>query len=113
MIGGWLTDNLNWRWIFYINLPLGALAFAGIWLFMYETRSRTVPKFDWLGFGSLSVASSPRCRSFSIAAASSTGSPRFEIILEATVAVSALYIFLVHIFTAQQSVCEPAAVPRP
>ncbi len=53
VIGGWLTDNLNWRWIFYINLPLGALAFAGIWLFMYETRSRVAPKFDWLGFGSL------------------------------------------------------------
>ena len=38
VIGGWLTDNISWRWVFYINLPIGALAFAGISFFVIETK---------------------------------------------------------------------------
>ena len=29
-LGGWLTENYNWRWVFYINVPFGILAFLGI-----------------------------------------------------------------------------------
>ena len=29
-LGGWLTDNFSWRWVFFINLPIGVLAFAGV-----------------------------------------------------------------------------------
>ena len=28
-LGGWLTDNYNWRWVFYINVPVGIIAFLG------------------------------------------------------------------------------------
>src|SRR5271169_4571603 len=34
VLGGYLTDSLDWRWVFYINVPIGALAFAGVWFFM-------------------------------------------------------------------------------
>ena len=37
-LGGWLTDSYNWRWVFYINLPIGILAFTGILLFVQETE---------------------------------------------------------------------------
>ena len=30
-LGGWLTDKYNWRWVFYINVPIGLLAMFGIW----------------------------------------------------------------------------------
>ena len=30
VLGGWLTENYSWRWVFYINLPIGILAFLGI-----------------------------------------------------------------------------------
>jgi DHA2 family multidrug resistance protein len=106
VVGGWLTEQLNWRWIFYINLPLGALAFFGISFFMYETRSRTLHKFDWLGFSSLSLFLA------SLQLMLDRGSQldwfsSLEIIIEAVVAVSAFYVFLVHIFTTKNPFVNP------
>lgn len=56
-LGGWITDNYNWPWIFYINLPLGAFAALACWRLVPEPsqrvqRSATV---DWLGIGLLIV----------------------------------------------------------
>src|SRR5256886_9905290 len=56
VIGGWLTDHYSWRWVFYINVPIGALAFAGISIFMTETRTSAAARMDWLGFGNLSLS---------------------------------------------------------
>ena len=53
-LGGWLTENYNWRWVFYINLPVGLLALAGILLFMPESE-RKDRRFDALGFFMLSL----------------------------------------------------------
>ena len=54
-LGGWLTEWYSWRWVFYINLPVGLLAFAGIWFSVTETTIRKV-RFDVLGFALLSLA---------------------------------------------------------
>ncbi|WP_432877493.1 MDR family MFS transporter [Kribbella sp. CA-245084] len=56
LLGGFLTDNLSWRWAFYINLPLGALALVVIWFTMHLPRYRRDAKVDWLGAGLLAVA---------------------------------------------------------
>ncbi|HUO12981.1 MAG TPA: DHA2 family efflux MFS transporter permease subunit [Caulobacteraceae bacterium] len=55
VLGGWLTDNLSWRWVFFINLPIGILAFAAVWIFMRNDRGETARPFDFLGFGALVV----------------------------------------------------------
>ena len=98
MIGGWLTDNISWRWVFYINLPIGLLAFAGIMTFVTERRAAGAPGST--GSASARSASpSARCSSSSIAASSSTGSPPARSSIEAIIAASAFYLFLVHTFT--------------
>jgi DHA2 family multidrug resistance protein len=52
-IGGWITETLDWRWVFFINLPIGILAFSGIWLFMEGGGGGKQRPFDFLGFGAL------------------------------------------------------------
>jgi MFS transporter, DHA2 family, multidrug resistance protein len=54
-LGGWLTFNYNWRWVFYINLPVGILAFLGILAFVRDTRRNPGQRFDLLGFALLSL----------------------------------------------------------
>ena len=39
-LGGWLTENLDWRWCFYINLPVGALCALGIFVFIRPDPAR-------------------------------------------------------------------------
>ncbi len=54
-LGGWLTENYSWRWVFYINVPFGILALAGFWLFLREKRDPTPRKLDFFGFLSLAL----------------------------------------------------------
>jgi len=47
-LGGWITHHFSWRWIFYINLPLGLIAMAFMFLFYRESRGERRP-VGWLG----------------------------------------------------------------
>ena len=57
VLGGWLTDNFSWRWVFYINLPVGLIASLMIHLFVFDPpylrKGRT--KVDYWGIGLLTV----------------------------------------------------------
>lgn len=57
-IGGWLTDNYSWRWVFYINLPIGIASLIMISLFLYDPpyiRRRGTMRVDLWGLGMLAV----------------------------------------------------------
>src|ERR1700676_517261 len=54
-LGGYLTDAFNWRWVFYINVPVGIAAVAALTIFFKDTVRDHTLKFDWFGFGALSV----------------------------------------------------------
>lgn len=59
-IGGFLTDNLSWRWVFYVNVPVGIVALA-VLLTTFPNMSRHTAKkvIDWLGAGALVVGLTP------------------------------------------------------
>lgn len=53
-LGGWLTESYNWRWVFLINLPVGALALLGCWLWLPKAPRRQ-RRFDFFGFAMLAL----------------------------------------------------------
>lgn len=55
VLGGWLTENFNWRWVFYVNLPVGLLSLA-ILMAQLPSRETSRRRFDLFGFGLLAVA---------------------------------------------------------
>src|ERR1700686_857423 len=107
VLGGWLTEDYTWRYVFYINVPIGILCFLGLRAFLADTASNASEKLDWFGFGTLSLG---------IGAAQVLldrgeqldwfGSG--EIIIEAIIAAAAFYLFIVHTFTAKKPFVRPA-----
>jgi DHA2 family multidrug resistance protein len=106
VLGGWLTQNYSWRYVFYINLPIGILDLMAMIAFLPNPKPQGAIKLDWLGFGTLSVA----IGAFQILL--DRGEIKdwlssAEIIIEAIVCCSALYIFLVHTFTFKRPFVQP------
>jgi MFS transporter, DHA2 family, multidrug resistance protein len=107
VLGGWLTENYSWRYVFYINLPIGIIDLIGIMIFLPDTARNAGAKLDWFGFGTLSIAIG--CLQIVLDRGELQdwfGSG--EIIIEAIIAVSAFYLFLVHTFTAKNPFVRPA-----
>ncbi len=105
-LGGFLTEYYNWRWVFYINIPLGLLALAGIIAFVPETKKeRRV--FDGMGFALLSLA----IGAFQLMLDRGQSEGWFtstEVVIEATVFALSLYLFLVHTLTTNAPFLELA-----
>ncbi len=55
-LGGWLTDSYNWRWVFFINVPIGLLASYGMWKYIRPVPGPRRQRFDVFGFATLSLA---------------------------------------------------------
>lgn len=105
-LGGWLTESYSWRWVFFINVPFGAMALLGSLTFMHETAKKRTP-FDFFGFAMLSLAIGSLQvmldRGQLLDWFSST-----EIVVETAIAAVAGYLFIVHILTAPHPFVSPA-----
>ena len=106
-LGGWLTDNYSWRWVFYINLPIGLIAFAGLFLSLPASRNLHAARFDFFGFAALSLAIAAfqlmLDRGQLLDWFSST-----EIMSEATVAAFCFYVFVIHMLSSNAPFVSPA-----
>ena len=104
-LGGWLTESWNWRWVFYVNLPFGILAFIGLTVFLKEDNGRG-HGFDWFGFGVLALGIGALQimldRGELLDWFGST-----EIIIEAVLAALGIYLFIVHMATAERPFIPP------
>ncbi len=106
-LGGYITEYFNWRWAFYLNLPLGLLAFVMIALLVPRAKRKTPRKFNYFGFAMLAIT---------------IGSVQFildrgerldwydspTIILLTLIAGGALWVFLVNSLTSRIPFVEPA-----
>jgi DHA2 family multidrug resistance protein len=106
ILGGWLTENYSWRWVFYINLPFGVLTALGLLTFLKDTSQRGAAKLDWIGFGALSLAIGAFQMMLDRGETLDWFSSR-EIIVEATLAGLGFYLFIVHMFTADKPFLSP------
>lgn len=101
-IGGYLTEIYSWRWVFYISVPIGVLAYAGGLAFLpRDQNSNAKAGFDWLGFAALAVC----VGSFQLMLDRGERQDWFqalEIQIEAGLCLLGLYLFLVHALTSRQ-----------
>lgn len=98
LLGGWLTQTFSWHWVFLVNLPIGLLAFFGIYRFMSETREEKPRRFDMMGFALLALA----IGAFQLMLDRGQLQDWFdstEICIEAAVAGCALFMLVVHVST--------------
>ncbi len=100
-LGGWLTDEFSWRWVFYVNLPVGILCTLGILALVRDSVHDRPRRFDLLGFTLLAVA----IGSFQLMLDRGHMLDWYdsvEIIGETLVAGVAFAMFLVHMMTDRQ-----------
>lgn len=105
VLGGWLAENLSWRWVFFMNVPLAAVAFVMVAAALPEHEKGKTTKFDKFGFVSLALGlialqllldRGPRQEWFA--------SP--EIWIELGLAALGFYLFFVHTFTSAQAIFD-------
>ena len=106
VLGGWLTDSYNWRWVFLINLPVGVLA-ALLMARCMPKIPKVSRRFDMFGFAILAIALA------SLQLMLDRGEQldwfaSWEIRIELGLAIAGFWTFFVHMFTARQPLFERA-----
>jgi EmrB/QacA subfamily drug resistance transporter len=55
-MGGWITDNLSWRWVFYVNLPLNVFSLSALPVVLHQGARRFGVKIDYLGAATITAS---------------------------------------------------------
>ena len=100
VVGGWITDSFNWRWIFYINVPIGILCTIGLWLLLDPGRS-IARRFDVAGFAFLATG----LAALQLMLDRGTQLDWFdstEIWIELGLTIGAFWMFVIHTMTARE-----------
>ena len=99
-LGGWLTETFNWRWVFFVNLPVGILAFLGSAAYLPKIAQR-VRGFDFFGFAMLSLGVG------ALQLMLDRGGEvdwfnAVEIWVEMGLSITGFWVFIVHILTSEK-----------
>lgn len=108
VLGGWLTDNMSWRWVFYVNVPIGMFTLFGISTFLHERPILSRAKLDIAGFCFIAFAVGALQLMLDRGQQQDWFSST-EVCIEAALALFFLYCFVVHMSTARAPLL-PAAL---
>ena len=106
ILGGYLTEYLSWRYVFYINIPFGILAFIGVLAFMPKDTEKKREPLDWFGFITLAIG----IGSLQMMLDRGQRLDWFEsgeIIFEGCLAAISLYMFNAHVMSSKKPFLDP------
>ena len=104
-LGGWLTEAADWRWVFFINLPVGIVAFLGSAAYLPRI-ARRLRGFDFFGFAMLSLGVGALQLMLDRGAEVDWFSAA-EIWIELGLAITGFWIFAVHLATGRDTFIDP------
>jgi EmrB/QacA subfamily drug resistance transporter len=107
LLGGVFTTNLSWRWIFYVNLPIGVIAFLVLAATLPSQTERVHHKVDYLGAGLLAAALSAVVLECTLGGTSYKWGSSFTIVL-GLVAVALIVVFVLAERRAEEPVLPPS-----
>ena len=107
LLGGFFTTNLSWRWIFYVNLPIGVLAFAVLAATLPTVREKARHRIDYLGAALLAACLSAIVLTLTLGGTTYKWGSPFTIILG-----SASVVLLVLFVMVERGAAEPVLPPR-
>ena len=104
VLGGWLTDSFDWRWVFYVNVPIGLVALFGAMAFLPNTQDKR-RRFDMFGFAMLSIGVA------SLQLMLDRGQQldwfqSVEVCIEAGIAIASFWMFGVHVATGRDTILD-------
>ena len=105
-LGSYLTDVLSWRWVFYINVPIGIVSVLGMLAYLPATEGNRKLKFDTFGFVLLSIGIATLQMVLDRGETKDWFSST-EIVTEFVVCCVAFYMFIVHLLTAKEPFIHP------
>jgi DHA2 family multidrug resistance protein len=105
-LGGYLTAWYDWRFVFYVNLPVGVLGTLGLLAFLPDVPGSRSLRFDWLGFAVLSLSIGALQMMLDRGQEKDWFTSR-EIIVEGLLAALGFYLFLVHLGWARRPLIRP------
>lgn len=106
VLGGELAELYNWRWAFFMIVPVGLLGILGLWLTLTDAGRQGRVRFDWTGFLALSVAVA--CLQLVLDRGERLDwMESLEIVLMAGIGIGAFYLFVAHSLTHAKPFLDP------